>query len=316
MQRLLLTAFFTFVLGLSIGSFAIGQKGTPTFGEEAQRPRKQDPVPIEGSAQTATETPASPILARLSEVTRAERNGQVDTSSNITLGSMSKADQIEILHFRWAELEGLVGRLVNRVDSLERQAVTRQSDHAFGQEEETVKFTDLLPIDTPDDRRTALVTVGVPETIAEEIILRQSELELERLELQDLAMREGWFRTDRYYDSLRELDAERVDLRAEIGEQAYDQYLFRTGESNRMKVTGLIQGSAAEQSGLMPGDVIESYGGVPVLSLSDLRNATTQGSRDEIVPVIIRREGNLIEASISRGPMGVRVEADSISPNG
>lgn len=205
---------------------------------------------------------------------------------------------------------------MNRVDSLERQAVAWRGDRADEQAQETGRSTEVLPVDTPDDRRFALVTAGVPETTAEEIIWRQSEVELEQLELRDKAIREGWFRTDRYYDSVRELDAEGLDLRAEIGEQAYDQYLFQTGESNRVKVTALIQGSAAEQSGLMPGDIIENYDGEPVFSLSDLRNATTRGTRGETVPVTIRRSGNLMEANVSRGPMGVRVEADSISPNG
>lgn len=45
-------------------------------------------------------------------------------------------------------------------------------------------------------------------------------------------------------------------MRAEIGGQAYDRYLFETGDVNRVKISGLILGSTAEQSGLMPGDII------------------------------------------------------------
>ncbi len=307
MRRLLLTSSFTFVLGLSIGSFAIGQKGVPAVNEETQRPGKQDLVLPPGSVRATTERPDSQILAGLSDVAQTDRDGQGDALSNITLGPMSEAEQIRVPNSRWTELEGLVSRLVNRVDSLEHQAVAWKANHTSEQAEESGKSTAVLPVDTPDDRRFALVTAGVPETTAEEIVWRQSELELERLELRDQATREGWFRTDRYFESLRALNAEGLDLRAEIGEQAYDQYLFQTGESNRVEISALIPGSAAEQSGLMPGDIVESYGGEPVFSVSDLRNATTQGSRDEMVPVYIRRGDSFIEASVPRGPMGVRV---------
>ena len=143
---------------------------------------------------------------------------------------------------------------------------------------------------------------------------KQSELELDRLELRDQAIREGWYGTDRYSEELRELNRDAIDLRAEIGERLYDEYLFQTGEFNRVKVTSVIQGSAAEQSGLLPGDIIESYGDEYIYDYSDLRSATADGVRGETVPVLIRRGDHLFEAEIARGPMGVRLEPLNVPP--
>lgn len=97
MQRLILTASFAFILGLTVGRFAIGQNSEPIVGAETQRSGKQDSAPITGIVQTPTTRSDSSILASLSDAAQAERNEQVDASSTITLGSMSEAEQMRVL---------------------------------------------------------------------------------------------------------------------------------------------------------------------------------------------------------------------------
>ena len=83
--------------------------------------------------------------------------------------------------------------------------------------------------------------------------------DLERLELRDQAIREGWFRSERYFDELQALQGQNVKLRDEIGDQAYDSYLYQVGANNRVTVTSIIPGSAAELAGIQSGDVVEAY---------------------------------------------------------
>ncbi len=220
--------------------------------------------------------------------------------------------QIGALLANWGEMEQQLERLRQRVRALEQETARAQAETAPKTSGETAN---PVPADTPEQRRAALVEAGIPLLEAEEIVWRQAEIDMNRLELQDRAIREGWFRSDRYFAELRQLNKDRLDLRAEIGDEAYDRYLFGTGQANRVQVSSVIPGSPAEQIGLLPGDVIESYGGERLFSFSDLRNATTQGERDEQVAIQIRRGGGLVETWIPRGPMGVRLDTSLNSPD-
>ena len=87
-----------------------------------------------------------------------------DVPKTTVLGSMSEAEQLHI-YARWSELEGQVTRLLNRVDNPERQAWAWQS-HSDLEQVESTDSALVLPLDTPVDRRAALVIAGVPETSA------------------------------------------------------------------------------------------------------------------------------------------------------
>jgi S1-C subfamily serine protease len=150
---------------------------------------------------------------------------------------------------------------------------------------------------------------------AEEIVRRLSDQELARLELRDLAIREGWYRSERYRQELRDIETQTPRLREQIGELAYDRYLFATGRPNRVRVAAVIEGSEAERAGLLPGDVIMTYAEAPMFDGSDVRGATTAGERGEMVPVQVMRGGSLTEAWLPRGPMGVRLDPVRIDPD-
>ncbi len=313
MRNYLLIAAIAFVAGISIGSFAVGQRQAPKSLEEV---RYSTPQNAASTSLIVQNSPDSPLPDQADEPSvSGEDKAQADPLNKVP-ETTGESEQIQVLHSRWTNLESLVDLLATRVRGLEQELTAIKSDFASEREELTEGTVDVLPVDTPEDRRIALVAAGVPQTTAEEIVWQQSELEMERLELQDQAMREDWYRTSRYYRALRELNGQTLDLRAEIGEQAYDRYLYQTGEPNRVNVKSVIQGSAAEQSGLLPGDIIETYGGERVYTYSDLRSATTRGLRGETVPVLIRRGNDFMEVIMDRGPMGVRLESRSASPDG
>ena len=104
-------------------------------------------------------------------------------------------------------------------------------------------------------------------------------------------------------------------MRDEIGVDVYDRYLFETGQDNRVLVDSVIPGSAGEGSGMLPGDVIERYGEQPVYDFRDLRTATSDGERGELVPVTVRRGRELVELLLPRGPIGIGLDATRIDPS-
>jgi S1-C subfamily serine protease len=105
-----------------------------------------------------------------------------------------------------------------------------------------------------------------------------------------------------------------MDLRRELGDNAYDRYLFNTGVPNRVRVTSVMQGSAAHDAGLLPGDVIEAYDRLQIYDGRELREATTAGIRDESVPVVIRRGEIVLDAWLPRGPIGISLERVRVMP--
>jgi S1-C subfamily serine protease len=169
---------------------------------------------------------------------------------------------------------------------------------------------------TPEQRRELMIRVGVAKDLAADVVWRQSQYELDQLDLRDTAIREGWFGSERYRDELSQIEAERPDLRTEIGDNAYDRYLYASGSDNRVAVASIIEGSAAEAAGLEPGDLIESYDGSRIFTFSALREATAGGERDELVPVEIRRpDGSRVQTWIPRGPLGVRLDLSRTDPD-
>ncbi len=309
-QQLLLTVL-AFVLGLSVGGLVFGQKDGRD--EAARIEALSDRPAATPPAMPAASDPVREDAIVTLPATTLELSSDPESVQSVDIGPMSLEQQMQVMLARWASLERRFNELGQRVGSLERfdrTASDSATDEAAGGKERPV-----MPTDTPQNRRAALVASGVPEPDADDIVWRQSEQAMARLELQDRAIREGWFRTDRYFTELRGLNGDRVDLRSEVGAESYDRYLYQTGESNRVQIGSVIQGSPAERSGLASGDIIESYGGEPIFDFTDLREATTAGARDELVPLRVRRGDAVFETWIERGPVGVQLESASLAPD-
>jgi hypothetical protein len=165
---------------------------------------------------------------------------------------------------------------------------------------------------TPAERSAALVSVGVDPVLAEDLVLREAERSLEQLSLRDQAIREGWIGTEQYREELARINAGATSLMDEIGVDTYDLYLYATGEDNRVQVTSVIPGSAAEVAGLQSGDLIESAD-ERLFRFSDLRSKTTEGEYGEQVALRVRRGGGLVETWVPRGPLGVTLDSARVS---
>jgi len=167
----------------------------------------------------------------------------------------------------------------------------------------------------PGSMTTNLIAVGIDPLIAEQIEGKRSELELARLMLRDKASRGGYLNQDQYREELNALNEEEPTLREEIGDSFYDRFLYTSGQSNRISISSVMTGSAAEGAGIRDGDLLVSYAGQRLFRWQELRGITSGGVSGEIVDVRVIRDGNEISLNLPRGPLGVRLNQKRVDPD-
>jgi hypothetical protein len=309
MRRHYLFPILTFLTGLAVGVLSTGGYGKPP--EPADTSETRDvadagdvPVEVESTGPSAEAPSPAAALSATVEVSAAVAGDDCESASDVAI-------ELRTMNAERARLRQDMRHLRERVEGLERRMA------AYTPAPGATSLAAERPSGptTPEGRRSALVTSGVEEDRAADLVWRQSQQELDRLDLRDIAMREGWFGSDRYREELGRIEEDSLDLRAEIGEDFYERYLFATGEGNRVAIDSVIPGSAAEEAGLQPGDLIELYGETRVLRFDDLRTATSEGERGELVPVRIRRGVGIVDAWLPRGPLGVRMDRASVDPD-
>lgn len=156
----------------------------------------------------------------------------------------------------------------------------------------------------------ALTAAGLDSSESDRLRQRWERYQLDKIDLNDRALREGFFMTPRHRDEHRALDA---GFRADLGEDGYEAYLVATGKPNRVALRDVIPGSAGSAAGLRPGDEILRYGSARVFSVQEVQLATASGQRGEAVPVELLRDGEPITVYVPRGPLGaalIGVERD------
>ena len=160
----------------------------------------------------------------------------------------------------------------------------------------------------------ALVAVGFTNDKASYLRQKFEEREMKRLYLRDQAAREGWLNSDRYRQARRELSDSANSLRQELSEQDYDAYLYAAGRPNRVLVSSTMQSSPAGKAGIHAGDTILRYGDSRIYNWRDLRQATSEGQAGDMVMVTLLRNGVQQQVYVPRGPLGVKLDTDSVAP--
>jgi hypothetical protein len=163
-----------------------------------------------------------------------------------------------------------------------------------------------------DERR--LASAGLPERDVAELKRVFDETELERLYLQNQASREGW-PPARLNAEMNALSERQLQIQATYGDETYDWFLYATNRPNRVLVEGVLGGSAAEDAGIKPGDLILSYDRERVFRPGPLVQGTLRGSLDDRVDVEVWRQGERIQLTLPRGPLGVRLGRKTSSPD-
>lgn len=264
----------------------------------------------------ALEVPAStsPDEAATIQAAAEERSQLAQSVVEISRRCERLEAQLEAAIARIESLEGIESALAARLDAAQAAAIVEENPEAFlpvvAEGDAAVQRGAGREIDL----RAGLAAAGVDPMSIEDIGRRRDNVELARLELIDQATREGWRDSEQFEARLNELQSADPDLRAELGEEAYDRFLFESGGPNRVGVASIIGGSAAEMAGLTPGDIILSYGGERIYRQRDLQTATRSGARGEGVQLSIQRGTELISVEVPRGPLGVSLVSRRDAP--
>jgi len=208
---------------------------------------------------------------------------------------------------RLEALESRLDSLVLRVSDVQ----TRTTNEVIDSEKAGVTNAEQ----TQDKRilqlQSQLENAGFTDIEYDVISATRKRLQLESLQMRDKAIREGWFITDSWLRKAQELDPD-TKLREVLGDQRFDEYLIATGRNNRVMIDELMTGSAAQQAGLLAGDLIHRYAETRVFSTTELRNLTTGGVAGENTAVTVLRNGELIDLVVPRGPLGVMISAATL----
>jgi hypothetical protein len=220
----------------------------------------------------------------------------------------------ELLAFELAELRERTDALAARLDAARAVAAPGAADAAEGGERER---TDAEPAAVapraPLFDVEALVAGCMDRGDAEGLRARWERYELERLQLNDRAMRDSYFMHPRHREEHAALDAA---FRRDVGEDGFDAYLRATGKPNRVVVGELLSSGAGSAAGLEVGDQLERYDGVRVFSSAELQQLTAAGRLGETVSLEVLRGGQSLTLRAARGPLGVVLEGAVRAPEG
>jgi hypothetical protein len=158
---------------------------------------------------------------------------------------------------------------------------------------------------------TALAELGMSDSEIESLREIWEQHVLQRAYLRDEAMRDGYNRRRQRNEQI----ALEASFREEIGDDTYDRMLYATGQNNRAVVRDVLSRSPANASGIESGDVIWRYDGNLILRPGELQRATAAGRPGELVPVELVRDGELVRLFVPRGPLGVLLLSERVSPS-
>lgn len=206
------------------------------------------------------------------------------------------------------QLKLMVNSLTDQVNTLSAQNTENSNRPSTDRTEKTVRRN--RPV---SPSRENLIAAGINPDNADDILRRMSQQEFRRLELQNL-IRRGGPSGAQYRTELRDLNQNKISLRSELGDDAYDQYLYASGQNNRVKVSSVMSGSPAELSGFEKDDVILFYDDKKVLSWPDIRAATFEGEIGSYTSVEILRDGSRMSLMVPRGTLGVQLDAVQLDP--
>jgi C-terminal processing protease CtpA/Prc len=236
-------------------------------------------------------------------------------------GYVAAEDYRQLLN-RLDNLEDELFQLTSNRQQLEQrlsQLENSDSDSTAQAHTESTSATDQQPqrvnaesADIPIQQK--LIDQGLAQETAQQLQKYVDDKRLQRLNLRDQAIREGWQDSDEYVEKMNALSDAAYGLKEEFGEEVYDQYLYASGRPNRVIVREVINGSVAQSAGLPPGAMIIRYANEPIYSMNELRQATTKGTSGETILLEFMRDDQPYSASIVRGPLGISMDFARVAP--
>jgi hypothetical protein len=153
--------------------------------------------------------------------------------------------------------------------------------------------------ESQESRAERLVAAGFAPDRAEWIARRTAELRVAQMQAQYAAAREG-----KPFDPAA-IQGGEATLRSELGDADYERYLTALNRPTSVAVREVLASSPGERAGLIAGDEVVAYDGKRVFDLRDLNVLTLEGSAGESVAVQVRRDGQLVNLTMPRGPIGI-----------
>ena len=236
--------------------------------------------------------------------------------------------RLKLLEARFAEAAAERHRLGEQVAAMATQLAARRSGsdetataRAASSPSAAIEAPAATEANTPgvndgkgSAMERALSAAGLDAATAADIKRRHDELAMREMYLRYQATREQWLDSPRFAAEMASIEAQRTPLRSEIGDDAYDRYLFALGQANRVRVDDVLQQSPAAEAGLQAGDLIVRYGDARLFAPGELVDETRNGTAGEAVRLEVIRNGARFEVEVPRGPLGLRVVATQGTP--
>lgn len=97
-------------------------------------------------------------------------------------------------------------------------------------------------------------------------------------------------------------------LRYEIGDSEYERYLTALKRPTAVGVREVLKGSIADGVGVVAGDQIVSYDNKRVFNRGELDGLSLVRDKETsagLIPLIVRRDGGIVQLMVPKGPLGV-----------
>jgi hypothetical protein len=193
--------------------------------------------------------------------------------------------QIEELRSTIARLEQPVYSEANRIGEVSRPVLSHASEYAAPKPVQTAGPT----IRTPDNAK--LLEAGLTEA-------------------QAAAVTQLATGTGRYSDSEPAPENLRNEIVSQLGEEAYDGYLYATGQSNRL----VVSSTATSETGIESGDRLHSLDGQRIYSTNDLKAGISSDQAADWLSLTVERNGEAVMLYIPKDNIGFRVERQRVNP--
>jgi len=219
---------------------------------------------------------------------RVSLQQQLDNINSASVGSAYSITTEQV----FSEEDSTPDRQIN--DEQAQQDAQREAIQRYRDE----RRAERLARQQPGYRQQQLVSAGFAQEEAERIVQIESEESLRELQAQYDFRRQRVEQNDSRFNNSN-------PIREELGEQNYERYLQANGLPTTARVGSVIGGSPGENAGLRAGDEVISYAGERVFNLREINNLTVLGEVGESVLIEVERDGEPVQLTIPRGPIGI-----------
>jgi len=178
-----------------------------------------------------------------------------------------------------------------------------ETDAELSREEQIRAFRERAVARTqPEFRKQILLDNGFADDEATWILQIEAEVQLESLNQQ--------YQARRAQLELEQANGTRAksnfeQLKEKLGDDYYERYLEANGFPTSVGVNSVLDGSPGANAGLQAGDKILSYDGNRVFNIRELNGLTISGEENQSVLLEVERNGNPVQITLPRGPIGI-----------